>query len=388
MKNENKVKVKAIEYQIPLAKGPYQNNGASPWFAQLNMGTPGLLMKINFDTGARFAWLTSTQCTTTACNENSDGTPRTKFNPDISSTFQWVDQTEINLDFGPWGIMTSNEGSDDAQLEDMTSQIKQLFIDSLYLVTKYEGAEFAELNWDGGFGIPTGRNPDPLTFNFMKAMLDQGILSPENAEISFYTDRDSQTGFIQIGSFPPESSIVDLASETILPSVNHEGIPGLEYIWTTPMDSMDVGPDSITFNPDGGNQTYFCLDTGASQLKGDPQAMVEAFNLITNQINMGNPGPDLLFRFTILGSQVDLILTENEYMSLVEAGEDSGQTIVDIVPLAGLPQLALIGSLILDHLYTRYIYTPVLSNGEWNAISSEVRIYNKTNGPTIINNVS
>ena len=54
-----------------------------------------------------------------------------------------------------------------------------------------------------------------------------------------------------------------------------------------------------------------------------------------------------------------MVLTYSEYISSIEAGEDKDEEVVDIVALDGLPQLALIGSLMLDHIYTRYIYEKV-----------------------------
>ena len=36
--------------RLSLLRGPFQNNGASPWYAEINLGTPEQLLKFSFDT--------------------------------------------------------------------------------------------------------------------------------------------------------------------------------------------------------------------------------------------------------------------------------------------------------------------------------------------------
>lgn len=64
-----KRKPKTIVMTVAAQKGPYQDNGASPWHSMINVGTDPNLpdMRLNFDTDARFIWVTSTECNTVAC---------------------------------------------------------------------------------------------------------------------------------------------------------------------------------------------------------------------------------------------------------------------------------------------------------------------------------
>ncbi|HYR30017.1 MAG TPA: pepsin-like aspartyl protease, partial [Thermoanaerobaculia bacterium] len=49
---------------VPLARAPYTNNGATPWYASLPLGTPGQTLRIALDTGSNFIWTTSSLCGT------------------------------------------------------------------------------------------------------------------------------------------------------------------------------------------------------------------------------------------------------------------------------------------------------------------------------------
>src|SRR5689334_20925787 len=71
---------------IPLVNGPFQNNGASQWFGNLAIGTPGQPLKIAIDTGGSFIWTTSSLCAPTSCVHYGNG----RFIWEKSSTFQWV----------------------------------------------------------------------------------------------------------------------------------------------------------------------------------------------------------------------------------------------------------------------------------------------------------
>ncbi len=384
-----KPKIKSVELVMDMSKGPYQNNGASPWFSEIAVGTdyfgrPGLVMKICFDTGARFSWLTSTQCITDACMHTSEG-DRGRFELKNSYSFNWLEHESKPLDFGPWGVMQANSGTDYIDILQATSDIYTgLLVNPLELVTDYSGAQFKELNWDGGFGVPTGFDRDDLTFHFVEQLVIQGLLAEDAVEISFFTDRATETGTIRIGDTAPESiADVDMSSEQTLPFEAHKGISKLGYIWTTPLTSLKVGDEPVTFDSVlGGDQSYFCLDTGASQLKGDSGAMIEAYTLIRNAMNTGSGSfPNLRFSF---GTTFELVLTYSEYISSIEAGEDKDEEVVDIVALDGLPQLALIGSLMLDHIYTRYIYEKV--GNEY--LAKEMKIYNKIGGAVIIRDLT
>ncbi|CAM1364197.1 pepsin-like aspartyl protease [Tenacibaculum xiamenense] len=392
--NQNKetTLVATKEYTMTLQKGPYQNNGANPWYTEQahighGEGTFGIF-KICFDTGARFCWITSTQCDTDACMwfnvpEGSDPEHRKRFRPQSDDYFEWIQESPtVTIDFGPWGKMEANQASDKLFLayDSGSYSTDGTLTANLYLVTNYEGPQFKELNWEGGYGISTGRNLDKYGFHFIKTMVDNGKLAP-GPEISFNfkksTEPDKSTGTVHIGTENIPDDVVK-ESEFTLPVTSYSD--DYNYLWLMPLEDITVGEDIITFRPSpSGNEKYFVLDSGASQLKGDDWAMNQIYSLIKNAQNSGQPLPDIKFHFFINGEKKVLVLTEKEYLSFIDLGEDAGTTVVDVVPLEGLGGIALVGSLMMDHIFTRYIY-----DKSPEVIGTEVKIYNKVGGPVII----
>src|SRR5438552_12393293 len=77
------LKEKAIApLRFAVQRGLYQDNGASPWYAPIGVGTPPQTLKFALDTGSNFIWAMSKLC------DNCGGTGRTLFDPSSSSTFR------------------------------------------------------------------------------------------------------------------------------------------------------------------------------------------------------------------------------------------------------------------------------------------------------------
>ncbi|WP_438866986.1 pepsin-like aspartyl protease [Pseudomonas sp. L1(2025)] len=83
MNNEHRVE------GMPLAmqRGPYQNNGATPWYSTLHVGTPGQPLKLSLDTGTNITWVTSSLCASDRCQHYSAG----RFDYQASSSFTLTD---------------------------------------------------------------------------------------------------------------------------------------------------------------------------------------------------------------------------------------------------------------------------------------------------------
>ena len=89
--------------------GPYTNNGASPWYATVNVGSENTPMKLAMDTGTNMTWVTSIECTTEPCMLPT----RTRFDPNVpNSTFCWIDSTPKPFNYGPWGDLMASMGND------------------------------------------------------------------------------------------------------------------------------------------------------------------------------------------------------------------------------------------------------------------------------------
>lgn len=366
-------KSKVIVMRMPVTKGPYQDNGASPWYSMVKVGTDSKLpnMKLNFDTGARFIWVTSTECNTVACNWPT----RIKFNPNTSQSFDWIDQNITEINFGPWGTMKAKVGSDEFCIDPAQpgfSTIREKF----YVTTEYDGQQFNELNWDGGIGIPSGSLPDPKFSNLILEFLNSGRITPDQAVIAFHMNPDTRMGVIEIGDFDrsaiiPESRV----------NVDFSSYKGLKYIWTTPLGSWRVGNVEVATNK------MFCHDTGSSQFKGDSGIMIKASNEVYTQYAQLGHYPDLeLTLGKKHGSETPakFVLTEDQYVTLIEAGAGHGEHTININPLAGLDNLVLVGSILMDNIYTvyRFIVTGAFPN--YSLAPGQVEMYNKVGGPTVI----
>lgn len=328
-------------------------------------------MKLNFDTGARFIWATSTECNTAAC----DWPKRIKFDPDTSPTFDWIDQDTTAINFGPWGTMEAKVGSDEFRIDPKqpaSSTIREKF----YVTTEYDGQQFIELNWDGGIGIPSGSSPDPKSSNLMLELLNSGCIRPDQAIIAFHMTPDTKMGIIEIGDFDrsaiiPESRV----------NVDYSPYLGLKYIWTTPLNSWRVGDVEVATNK------MFCHDTGSSQFKGDPAIMIKAINEVHTQHAQIGHYPNLeLTLGKKHGGEIPakFVLTQDQYVTLIEAGAGQGEHTININPLNGLDNLVLVGSILMDNIYTVYRFIVSGTYPNYSLAPGQVEMYNKTGGPTVI----
>jgi hypothetical protein len=363
---------------LPLAKGPFQNNGASPWYASVDVGTPGQPLKFSFDTGSNFVWVTSSLCGTAGCQHYGGG----QFDWENFSSFSWIgDHPETTVDFGPWGKMQVEAGRDQFALD------AQVAVNSdVYLAKSYSGQQFEELDWDGGIGMPSqmsvdvanGRDDlyrgmaakDPQTsFHFFASLVEQGVVSADKPYLTFSTDPATATGQVAMGQLDP--SYRNSREYLFLPWEAYS-IPSVAYIWTTKLASFSVGDQTLA------TDYFFSLDSGSSQFKGDPTLMFETF-LLTSffaqdvTLKMGT---------TSSGETGTLVIPASIYNVKIEAGQYQGLTIPQFQPLKGLDKLALVGSVLMDYLYTVYQYkvegTEISPVGMW--------IFNKPGGPRIIQN--
>lgn len=347
----------------PLVRGPYQNNGATPWYSQLSLGRPGQTLQMAFDTGSNFIWATSTLCGS-GCQHYGG----IEFDYTKSETFKWVDRTDRKVSFGPWGDMIVEIGSDDFGLSAGVG-ITTVF----YLAKSYSGEQFAQLDWDGGIGLPSGTEyVDPNVSFVVADLMNLGLIDPEYPYVSFTSDGASMSGSCRIGGYDP--SVFDPSSAIFMPWSAYTVYPGVEYIWSTALPQYFVGDVLIACN------VMFCLDSGSSQFKGDDDIMNETLKLVS-----GPTPPDVRLRigYTNDGEPGEIVIPPSVYMVEIQAGPSQGQVLPQFNPL-GITELVLVGSVLMDLLYTIYEYRVTQTPSGYQLSPVGMWVFNKTGGPDLI----
>lgn len=344
---------------FPMTKGPFQNNGASPWYTTTSLGTPRQSLKFAIDTGTNILWSTSSLCAPTSCQHYGGG----RFVWEKSSTFAFVDRNRIPYSFGPWGTMIVETGKDLLGVPNGAA----LPI-SFYLSANYSGSQFAQIDWDGGIGIPSGSAYVQQGNSFIvQNLMNNGTIPPSSPYVSFNWDPSSGMGSAEFGGFDTSKYI---PSEGIfMPWTPYTQFKGVEYLWTTPLDSYKVG-----FQPLGTN-LQFALDSGSSQFKGDDYVMNTTLFLLTK---LGYPPVTL----GINGGEISV--PSDLYMVKIEAGPNQGQVIPQFVPL-GLTNLVLVGSVLMEYCYTIFAYRVVINpSGAITLAPTGMYAFNKPGGRKII----
>jgi hypothetical protein len=345
-----------VTYQ--MSKGPYQNNGASPWYTQTSLGTPAQNLKFAIDTGTNILWCTSSMCKPDGCVHYSGG----RFNWGNSSTFLWINKSYTPFSFGPWGTMMVVLGKDVLGVPGGSP----LPID-FYLSAEYDGSQFAQLDWDGGLGIPSGSAYVQQGNSFIvEELMNQGTIDPQNPYVSFNWDPASRTGSCIIGGFDPSKYIP--GEGIFMPWSPYTKFEGVEYIWTTALQSYAVGGKVLATN------IQFALDSGSSQFKGDNDLMNNTLALV------GPGGPPV----TLAINGGVMTVTSDMYMVEIEAGPSQGQDLPQFNPL-GLTDLALVGSVVMEQCYTIFGYTVSYNEANQLILSPYgMWAFNKPGGPKII----
>lgn len=345
---------------FPFIKGPFQNNGASPWYTVLGIGSPPQELKIAIDSGTNIAWTTSTLCPENSCQHYAGG----RFDYKKSSTFRFTDCLQRPFSFGPWGTMQVETGADKMTLPTGLSVDANMFFSA-----DYSGSQFAQLDWDGGIGLPSssayveGRS----TFLFQDLMI-QGHIDPKMPFVAFDTNPSTKTGVCQMGGFDPSKAT---GPHLFLPWAVYSAFNGVEYLWTSPLNKMIVGNAEIS--PE--KSKLFSLDTGSSQFKGDDEIMNSTLSEIASQ---GNPQIEFVFDggYIQIGPEI--------YNVLIEEGPDKGKTLPQFNPL-GLTNLALVGSVLMDFCYCVFQYEVVLCDATTISLKPVgMHLFNQPGLPPII----
>jgi hypothetical protein len=211
----------------------------------------------------------------------------------------------------------------------------------MFLSAEYTGQQFAELDWDGGIGMPSGTDyNDPRSSYFPGELMNAGLWDPAMPFVSFLTDQRSGSGTVSFGSV--DLDVADLNSAVFLPWTPYTAYPDEKCLWTTPLYQYLVGGTVVAANK------QFCLDSGSSQFKGDDDIMNETLQLVGT-----TPQPDvtLMLGITPSGQPAQIVVPPSIYMVEIEAGQDQGQVLPQFQPL-GMAEIVLVGSLLMDQIYS------------------------------------
>jgi len=351
----------AYGMSVALTSGPFQNNGSTTWYAELPFGTPGQPLKIAFDTGSNFLWVSSVLCQENgnACKHYGNGF----FNYNTSSTFSWVDRTRQSVGFGPWGTMTVETGADLLNIGGASNET------IFQMSEEYSGVQYEQLDWDGGLGVPSGTQyaMDGMS-NPVNDLYNCGALDPLFPFLSFDCDEATKTGTLLLGGY--DLSRYEPNEFVYMPWTSYLPYPKVNYMWNCVIDRISVGGKEVATNK------YFCLDSGSARFKGDPPILNAILALVkasdyTASLELEFPGGTL-----VVPSEV--------YMKLIEAGPDKGQILPQFEPMEGLDDQLLVGSVLMDQLYTIFQYTITGQPGDYTLNPEGMWVFNKKGGRKIV----
>lgn len=347
---------------LPMQRGPFQNNGATPWYSTLELGTPGQPLKFALDTGTTITWVTSTLCPPAQCTHFGSG----RFDYRTSSSFAFTDCLQRPYSFGPWGSMQVETAADLLTLPGGSALTMKLF-----LAAQYGGEQFKQLDWDGGFGLPcSSAYVEGRSACLFQELIRSGQLDPAQPYVAFDWDAAEHQGTCQMGAVDATKT---RGAHVFLPWSLYSTVPGVEYIWSTQLRSYSVGGETLA------TDLRFALDSGSSQFKGDDALMQQTLARIAQ-----GGSPDVVLGF----ADGEITLGADLYNVLIEDGPQQGQTLAQFAPL-GLTDLVLVGSLVMEHCYSVFEYQVVhCGPGVYSLAPVGVWLFNRPEGPQIITRAS
>lgn len=247
---------------MELKCGPLSDNGATPWFVELQVGSSQQKLKFAIDTGTTHSWITSIGCTTDACLNHQ------RFDFRHSTTFKHVNNPyeRSEISFGPWGTLQVSMGADTISFN--TPKENEYIFESyqLYIGWDYTGQQFLDLIWDGAIGVPTTIQPkNNDSSELISLLLDLKPWNNKNSALRFNYDKK-------------RLQILDMAIKEApgkmftAPLIDSEVLPGA---WVINLKSVEVGGQPVI------QGKTFCLDTGSSRFKGDPEIINQLIHAVT-----------------------------------------------------------------------------------------------------------
>ncbi len=351
-------------------RAPLRNNGASPWYAELQLGTARTgnapqNLKMVLDTGSNFLWSRTSPCE--RLEDISGQQPGGAFAWRNSASFVKTLGPQTPLSFGPWGTMMAEHGRDLLTFPGGVARPAQF-----YLASGHLGRHFHDLAWDGGIGFPSGSDHVQPGISFLIAdLIDAGIVDLRSAQVAFNWDRTSGTGTCQIGGTDPTAYVAE--EGIMMPWTGYTEYKGVQHLWTTKLARYAVGSYNVA-------NIMFGLDSGSSHFRGDRAIMCNTLAAV-NATDL----PVTLTLGTRIGCSTpgEIVVPPSVYQARIEAGSGRGETVPQFAA-ANLTNLILAGSILMEQLYTVFEYTASLTPERVHLTPRAMYLYNKTNGPKLI----
>ncbi|NKN32291.1 avidin/streptavidin family protein [Marichromatium bheemlicum] len=326
-----------------LQRGPLTDNGATPWYATLGLGTPPQPLRFMLDTGTLNTWVTASCCASDACRAHR------AFAPERSSSYIARPAAPTQVSFGPWGKMGVVLGEESCRLDLVEASSSPATVHEqrldLYLSVSYDGAQFAGLACDGGLGIPAIPCETPSAL--LEQLRHQGVI--DHAIAAFRFDAQRGEGRCLMGAVEPER--FDPSTLELLPVIPIDG--ELHYLWTVRLDQLQIGGETLA------GALPLALDTGSSCFKGGRAIIARMRAAITGHGRRPPriTDPTAFADYPELRLQLgdsSYRLTPQDYFMPLNGGWEIG-----VEYLEGLPdELLVAGSVFLDHLYSIFVFDP------------------------------
>lgn len=324
--------------RFPLRRGPATSNGATPWFTELALGTPGQSLRFMLDTGTINTWVTDSRCDTQACRVHR------RFDRHRSSTFKPSSQSPHGVDFGPWGTMEVVLGHDLLRIERERAEGAPDTVSvpvDIDLSIGYSGAQFAALDGDGGIAMPSCLRAQPTAL--LQRLAADGTIAYPIAAFDFGAGL-GEPAVCLMGAV--DTTRFDPCSINTLPLERLEG--GLAYLWTVRLEHLECAGRGVV------TAGRIALDTGSSRFKGGHAVIERLRAAITDDgrrpSTVSSPDeftqyPDLVFA---LGDRHYTLPPRHYFQHL---GPSRWELAVHY--LEGLPdELLVAGSLFLETVYS------------------------------------
>lgn len=330
-------------------RGQLTNNGASPWWIEVQIGTSSApqTFKLMTDTGTIDTWITARSCSTSECLLHDS------FNESNSTSFSWIDQNIDIINFGPWGTMDVNLGNDNWLAIDRDGINQSAQID-FWMGQNYSGNRFNELIQDGFLAVGPSGDASRSNLLFDTLWYAGALAAPY---MSYWVDYSIGGSVTDSGQLIFGGSNTSVYNPDYIITLSIED----DIYWTHIGNSISVGGVDVITEPS------FIMDTGASEIKGESAEIASIISAVTLNGELPEspedpsmyPYPDLTIRLGVdpEGSIGTLTFSPSAYFNYIENGVDTGKWQLALTVLEGLgPNTFTFGTNLLDTLYSEWEY--------------------------------